>query len=102
MTAGVTLLDPALVHVRGPVAAGRDVQIDINVVLEGDNRLGDDVSIGAGCVLRNCVLAAGTRVVPLSVFEGVRTTGACRIVPFARLRPVTEMEHDVRTCTFGD
>lgn len=100
MTAGVTLLDPALVHVRGQVIAGRDVQIDINVVLEGDNRLGDGVSIGAGCVLRNCDLAAGTRVEPLSVLEGVRTTGACRIGPFARLRPDTELAVGVRIGNF--
>ena len=44
---GVTLLDPARLDVRGDVDCGRDVQIDVNVVLEGQVRLGDGVSVGA-------------------------------------------------------
>src|SRR4029077_19964342 len=35
MAQGVTLIDPARVDIRGPVTVGRDVQLDVNVVLEG-------------------------------------------------------------------
>jgi bifunctional UDP-N-acetylglucosamine pyrophosphorylase/glucosamine-1-phosphate N-acetyltransferase len=89
MDAGAQLIDPARVDIRGRVELGTDVLIDINVVLEGDTRLGDGVSIGPGAVLRNCDLAAGTRVHAHSVLEGVTTTGPCDIGPFARLRPGT-------------
>jgi bifunctional UDP-N-acetylglucosamine pyrophosphorylase/glucosamine-1-phosphate N-acetyltransferase len=100
MAAGVTLFDPALVQLRGPVEAGRDVSIDVNVVFEGANRLGDGVVIGPGCVVRDCDLAAGTRVEPMSVLEGVRTTGACSIGPFARLRAGTELAEGVKVGNF--
>jgi bifunctional UDP-N-acetylglucosamine pyrophosphorylase / glucosamine-1-phosphate N-acetyltransferase len=100
LAAGATLLDPDSVQVRGPVECGRDVIIDVNVVLEGGNRFGDDVIIGPGCVIRDCHLAAGTRVEPLSVLQGVRSTGACSVGPFARLRPGTELAEGVKVGNF--
>lgn len=92
MQAGVQLADPERIDVRGTVVAGSDVYIDINVILEGDISLGDEVQIGPGCVLKNCQLAAGTRVHAYSVLEGMRSLGPCDIGPFARVRPGTELE----------
>jgi bifunctional UDP-N-acetylglucosamine pyrophosphorylase/glucosamine-1-phosphate N-acetyltransferase len=89
MDAGVQIMDPDRVDIRGRVESGTDVRIDVNVILEGDNRLGDGVALGPGCVVRDCELAAGTTVHAHSVLEGVTTTGACDIGPFARLRPGT-------------
>jgi len=100
MDKGVSLLDPARIDVRGTVTVGRDVVIDINVVLEGDIELGDGVLIGPGCVLTDCTLAAGTIVKAHSVLEGVLTTGACEIGPFARLRPGTELAQGARIGNF--
>jgi bifunctional UDP-N-acetylglucosamine pyrophosphorylase / glucosamine-1-phosphate N-acetyltransferase len=97
---GVTLIDPGTVQVRGPVRCGRDVVIDAGVVLNGPIELGDEVFIGPGCVLSGCSLAAGTSLAPYSVLEGVRTTGACNIGPFARLRPGTELSAGVRIGNF--
>lgn len=91
MRAGVQLADPERIDIRGSVSAGQDVFIDVNVVLEGEINLGDDVQIGPGCVLKNCNLAAGTRVHAHSVLEGMASLGACEIGPFARLRPGTEL-----------
>jgi bifunctional UDP-N-acetylglucosamine pyrophosphorylase/glucosamine-1-phosphate N-acetyltransferase len=100
MARGVCLLDPARIDVRGKVVVGRDVVIDINVVLEGEIELGDGVAIGPGCVLSDCSLAAGTVVKAYSVLEGVRTSGACEIGPFARLRPGTELSQGSRIGNF--
>jgi len=91
MRAGVQLADPQRIDVRGKVAAGSDVYIDVNVILEGDISLGDGVKIGPGCVLKNCQLAAGTRVHAYSVLEDMCSLGACDIGPFARVRPGTEL-----------
>lgn len=100
MRAGVQLADPERVDVRGKVEAGSDVYIDINVILEGDISLGDGVQIGPGCVLKNCQLAAGTRVHAYSVLEGMRSLGACDIGPFARVRPGTVLDAGSRVGNF--
>lgn len=89
MQAGVRLIRPETVDVRGRLICGQDVVIDKNVLFEGENSLGDDVKIGAFSVLKNCELAAGTVVEPHCMLDGVVTTGACSIGPFARLRPGT-------------
>jgi bifunctional UDP-N-acetylglucosamine pyrophosphorylase/glucosamine-1-phosphate N-acetyltransferase len=100
MDAGVQIMDPARVDIRGRVATGAEVRVDVNVVLEGDNRLGDGVVLGPGCVLKDCDLAAGTRVHAHSVLEGVTTTGPCDIGPFARLRPGTVLAAGCRIGNF--
>jgi bifunctional UDP-N-acetylglucosamine pyrophosphorylase/glucosamine-1-phosphate N-acetyltransferase len=100
MEAGVHLMDPERVDIRGTVEAGLDVRLDINVVLEGKIRLGDGVTVGPGSVLKDCELAAGTRVHAHCVMEGVITTGACDIGPFARLRPGTVLSEACRVGNF--
>ena len=100
MDAGVQVADPDRIDIRGTVQAGTDVQIDVNVVLEGENRLGDGVVLGPGCVLKHCNLAPGTTVHAHSVLEGVTTTGACDIGPFARLRPGTVLAAGCRIGNF--
>ena len=100
MKEGVQLIDPERVDIRGNVEAESDVVIDINVVLEGDNKLGHGVVLGPGVVIRDCDLAAGTHIHPHSVLEGVTTTGACNIGPFARVRPGTVLAHGTRIGNF--
>ncbi len=100
MRAGVQLADPKRVDVRGKVVTGCDVYIDVNVILEGEISLGDGVKIGPGCVLKNCQLAAGTRVHAYSVLEGMRSLGACDIGPFARVRPGTELAEGSKVGNF--
>lgn len=110
MQAGAQLADPARVDVRGDLTVGSDVFIDINVIFEGQNELGDDVHIGPGCVLKNCQLAAGTRVHAYSVLENMRSNGVCDIGPFARVRPGTVLESgskignfvEVKNTTLGE
>ncbi len=89
---GLRVSDPARVDVRcSSIELGRDVELDVNVILEGHIRFEDDVKIGPFCRIRDCDLAAGTEVLGHCDLDGVRTTGACRIGPFARLRPGTEL-----------
>ncbi len=95
MTAGVTLADPLRVDFRGPVEHGRDVFIDVNVVLSGRVKLGDGVRVGAGAVLNDCELGAGTEIKPYCVIDGAVTGANCVIGPFARLRPGAELADEV-------
>ncbi len=86
---GARVIDPARVDIRGTVTVGRDVQIDVNVILEGIVELGDGVSIGPFTRLKDVKLAAGTVVKPHCDLEGVVSEGAADIGPFSRLRPGT-------------
>ena len=86
---GARVLDPARLDIRGTVRVGRDVQIDVNVILEGEVELGDGVSIGAFTRLKDVKLAAGTVVKPHCDLDGVVSEGAADIGPFSRLRPGT-------------
>ncbi len=89
--AGARLADPARFDVRGDVRVGRDVEIDVNVILEGGVQLGDEVRIGPFCRIRNSILAAGTVVQAHCDIDGIVSHGPCVIGPFARLRPGSEI-----------
>jgi bifunctional UDP-N-acetylglucosamine pyrophosphorylase/glucosamine-1-phosphate N-acetyltransferase len=97
---GVRFADPARVDIRGTVVAGRDVEIDVDVVLEGEVQLGDGVHVGPFCRLKDVALAAGTRVRAHCDLEGARTEGAVLVGPFARLRPGTVLADGVHIGNF--
>lgn len=97
---GVTLIDPARLDVRGALRCGRDVEIDVNCVFEGEVELGDGVHIGAHCVIRNARLGAGTRVAPFSHLDGTAMGRDCVIGPYARTRPGTTLGDDVHLGNF--
>lgn len=97
---GVRLADPRRLDVRGTVTAAQDVEIDIDVILEGEVQLGEDVRIGPYSRLRNVRLAAGTIVQAHCDLDGVVTHGPCVIGPFARLRPGTELASGVHVGNF--
>jgi bifunctional UDP-N-acetylglucosamine pyrophosphorylase/glucosamine-1-phosphate N-acetyltransferase len=97
---GVRFADPARFEQRGSVLVGRDVEIDVDVVLEGYIVLGDGVRIGPFCRLRNAVLGAGTLVQSHCDLDGVNAHEGCIIGPFARLRPGTELAAGVHVGNF--
>jgi bifunctional UDP-N-acetylglucosamine pyrophosphorylase / glucosamine-1-phosphate N-acetyltransferase len=100
LLAGVRLADPARLDVRGQVQAGMDVELDVDVILEGRVMLGDDVRVGPFVRLKDVELAAGTVVLAHCDLEGVVTHGACTIGPFARLRTGTELAAGVHVGNF--
>ncbi|UGB38227.1 bifunctional UDP-N-acetylglucosamine diphosphorylase/glucosamine-1-phosphate N-acetyltransferase GlmU [Frateuria soli] len=100
LLAGVRMADPLRLDVRGQVQAGMDVELDVDVVLEGRVSLGDDVRVGPFVRLKDVQLAAGTVVLAHCDLEGVVTHGPCAIGPFARLRTGTELAAGVHIGNF--
>ena len=100
LASGVTLADPARLDLRGTLTAGRDCFIDINVVIEGTVVIGDNVSIGPGCVVADSELADGVVIEAHSVVEGAVVGSDCRLGPFARVRPGTELAEGARIGNF--
>ncbi|WP_374259449.1 bifunctional UDP-N-acetylglucosamine diphosphorylase/glucosamine-1-phosphate N-acetyltransferase GlmU [Zoogloea sp.] len=98
--AGVTVIDPARLDVRGTLTCGRDVEIDVNCVFEGKVELADGVRVGANCVIRNATIGAGTRIAPFSLIEDTTMGPVCVIGPYARTRPGTVLGEDVHLGNF--
>jgi len=100
LEAGVALLDPARVDVRGSLACGTDVEIDVNCVFEGAVRLGNRVRVGPNCVLRDVTVGDDCEVLAFSQLESAQIGARCRIGPYARLRPGAELAEDVHIGNF--
>ncbi|HEX5687771.1 MAG TPA: bifunctional UDP-N-acetylglucosamine diphosphorylase/glucosamine-1-phosphate N-acetyltransferase GlmU [Ideonella sp.] len=104
MTAGLRLADPARFDLRGTLKHGRDVEIDVNCVFEGEVELGDEVRIGANCVIRNARIAAGAVIHPFTHIDGealgVQVGAGALIGPFARLRPGAVLGDEVHIGNF--
>jgi len=100
MREGVAFADPDRFDLRGRLRCGRDVFIDVGVIIEGDCTLADGVHIGPYSVLRNVRLGQGTAVLSHSVLEGLDAGQHCRIGPFARVRPETRFADEVHIGNF--
>jgi bifunctional UDP-N-acetylglucosamine pyrophosphorylase/glucosamine-1-phosphate N-acetyltransferase len=100
LEAGVTLLDPSRFDVRGQLACGVDVTIDVGCVFEGTVKLADGVSVGPHCVIRNATIGAGTRVEAFSHIDGASVGARARIGPYARLRPDAALADEVHIGNF--
>lgn len=100
MLNGVTLIDPNRLEIRGEVEVGQDVVIDINVILAGQVKIGNQVNIGANCIVIDSELGDGVNVLPNSLVEGGKIATNCRIGPFARIRPETILDQSVHIGNF--
>ncbi len=100
MLAGVTVVDPARLDIRGNLTCGSDVSIDVNVVLEGTVKLGDRVRIGPNCVIRNSEIGDDTEIFPNCVVDSAVIGKACNIGPFARTRPTATLGDEVHIGNF--
>ncbi len=100
MREGVSVADAGRLDIRGSLTCGQNVYIDVNVVIEGDVRLGNDVSIGANCVLCDVEVRDGAQIHPMSHVQEAVIGNNCNVGPFARLRPGTVLEDDARVGNF--
>jgi bifunctional UDP-N-acetylglucosamine pyrophosphorylase/glucosamine-1-phosphate N-acetyltransferase len=100
MGQGATLIDPARIDVRGEVTVGRDVLLDVNVVLDGPVHLADGVRVGPNCVLVNASVGAGTVLHANCVVHDARIGAGCQIGPFTRLRPQARLADGVHLGNF--
>ncbi|MBT7968976.1 MAG: bifunctional UDP-N-acetylglucosamine diphosphorylase/glucosamine-1-phosphate N-acetyltransferase GlmU [Methylococcales bacterium] len=101
MLQGVTLADPNRFDLRGEITTlGQDVSIDVNVILEGTLEIGDGVTIGPNCVIKNSKIANGVEILANCVIENATVGADSRIGPFARLRPAAEIQSSVHIGNF--
>ena len=51
---GVTLIDPSRIDVRGQLSCGKDVEIDINCIFEGEVKIGEGVKNRCSQHIKKC------------------------------------------------
>lgn len=100
MHAGVTLMDPQRIDIRGEVVPAQDCVIDVNVILKGKVVLAENCVIGPHCVLENVTLSPGVVIHAHSVLEDASIGEGCVIGPFARIRPQSVLSKNVHIGNF--
>ncbi len=91
MNAGATLQDPFRIDVRGDLKIGKDVEIDVGCLFEGEVTLADNVKIGPYCVIKNSTIGSGTEIAAYTHIEQANVNAGCKLGPYARLRPGAEI-----------
>jgi bifunctional UDP-N-acetylglucosamine pyrophosphorylase / glucosamine-1-phosphate N-acetyltransferase len=100
LDAGATLIDPSTTRIGPLVTVEPDTVIHPFVLLEGRTVL------SSGCEIQAFTRINDSHVAPLAVIgphcdvEGARIGKRARVGPFARLRPGTVLEEDVRVGNF--
>lgn len=100
MENGVSLLDPARLDIRGKIITGQDVSIDINVILQGEVTIGNNVQIGAGCVISDTQINDNVVIKPMSVIEQSIIGQNSIVGPFTRLRPGADLADSAHVGNF--
>lgn len=97
---GVTIRDPGRFELRGNLQAAQDIEIDINVVLEGEVKIGSNVTIEPNCLIRNSTIANDVTILANSIIEDSEVGDGCTVGPFARLRPATTLQPNAKIGNF--
>jgi bifunctional UDP-N-acetylglucosamine pyrophosphorylase/glucosamine-1-phosphate N-acetyltransferase len=100
LKSGTWIADPARIDIRGALACGRDVRIDVGCVFEGRVELADGVEIAPHCVLRDVTVGAGTRIEAFSHLQDSVIGAHCRVGPYARFRPGVALDENVHIGNF--
>jgi len=110
MSNGLTIKDPNRFDCRGNLIFGKDCVIDVNVVFEGENELGENVLISPNCIIKNAKIGDHAEIKANSIIENSIIGSHTTVGPFARVRPETKVGNyakignfvEVKKSTIGD
>jgi len=110
MSKGLTIKDPSRFDCRGNLIFGKDCSVDVNVVFEGENELGENVLIAPNCIIKNAKIGDHAEIKANSIIENSIIGSHTTVGPFARIRPETEVGNhakignfvEVKKSTIGD
>ncbi|MGB1090715.1 MAG: bifunctional UDP-N-acetylglucosamine diphosphorylase/glucosamine-1-phosphate N-acetyltransferase GlmU, partial [Oceanobacter sp.] len=97
---GTSLADPDRIDIRGTLRVGRDVEIDIGCIFEGEVDLEDGVRIGPYCTISNSRIGAGSSIEAYSMLDQANVDSQCQVGPYARLRPGADIADGARVGNF--
>ena len=101
MELGVTLMDPARFDLRGSIETlGIDIIVDVNVIIEGKNSIGNNVKIGANTHIKNSIIGDNVEILANCVIDNAVIGQGSKVGPYARLRPETVLAENVHIGNF--
>jgi len=100
MDEGVGIADPSRFDLRGELEIGSDNEIDVNVVMEGRLKLGNNISIAPNCLIKDTIIGDNVKIFANSIIENSVIGNDCRIGPFARIRPDSILDDHVHVGNF--
>jgi len=100
LEAGATLVDPATIRIGPDVQLEPDVVIHPFVSLEGRTVLSERSEILSFTRVADSSIAPDAVIGPHSDVEGAQIGARARVGPFARIRPESVLEEDVRVGNF--
>ncbi len=100
LDAGVTVVDPSTTRIGPRVTLEPDVVLHPFVSLEGSTRIAEGCEVFSFTRIADSTLAPRASVGPHCDVEGASVGERARVGPYARLRPGTVLEEDVRVGNF--
>jgi bifunctional UDP-N-acetylglucosamine pyrophosphorylase/glucosamine-1-phosphate N-acetyltransferase len=101
MEQGVTLIDPTRFDLRGTIEhLGIDIVIDVNVIIEGKNSIGNNVKIGANTHIKDSIINDNVEILANCIIENAVVGQGSKVGPYARLRPETVLAENVHIGNF--
>jgi len=100
MSNGLTIKDPNRFDCRGSLIFGKDCSVDVNVVFEGENELGENVLISPNCIIKNAKIGDHAEIKANSIIENSIIGSHTTVGPFARVRPETKVGNYVKIGNF--
>ena len=100
MQQGLMLKDQNRFDCRGHLDFGKDCEIDVNVVIEGDVTIGNNTTIAPNCIIKNTKIGDNVSILSNSVIENAVIGEHANIGPFARIRPETNIGDNAKIGNF--
>ena len=100
MAEGVTLSNPATIHIDADAVIGRDTVIHANSYVLGKSEIGEDCEIGPGSIVSGSHIGDGCAVVASVIEQGSRLEAGVRVGPYSHVRGGSEIGHGVHLGNF--
>ncbi|MGA8599267.1 MAG: bifunctional UDP-N-acetylglucosamine diphosphorylase/glucosamine-1-phosphate N-acetyltransferase GlmU [Bryobacteraceae bacterium] len=100
MLSGVTIENPDSVLIDVDVTVEAETLIGANAQLRGSTAIGRNCEIGAGSILRDCLIEDDVHVLPYVVAQDTRIGKGAWVGPFSRLRQKADIGEQVHIGNF--
>lgn len=88
---GANIKDLEKLDIRGSLVLGKNSSVDINIIFEGDVKIGSDVIIQSNCIIKNSIINSGTIIKSYTIIDNAKISEKCIIGPYANIRPGTRI-----------